>query len=377
MKTKQSKQPNRITNKGRITRIDLARVAAEREYIERGRIADIDAAYAEAWPMQCERSRIKVVDTAWHLANMENQMFDARAKAGTALITAPSAPAVVAPAKPAKAEPLGTVEFIEVPVSKLRAALIVASAGDIRYYLNAVHIVERDGQAEIVTTNGHMMLLQSLGKITHAPQWLKTGVTINRTVFEQIFKLERNGTIQIGFGKGHTKAIIKTMPDWATLRGDVVDAKFPDYTQVMRNTDALDCREGVPLFASGFNPKFIKAGTSVAQELGAQSLHLFQSPADSGGASVVTFGEKTSAALYIMPMRADAMTPETVKLLAPAMARSAAALRAHITRNTDSIKKLTGPDAERVKERITDLQARLQMVIKATGAKQIESRAVH
>lgn len=376
MKTKKAPKSKRVSNKGRITRIDQAWTAAHRENIERGRIADPVKAFAEAWQMHCEITRIKNIDQAHHLANVENQMRDTRPPASTALITTLRVPAVPTPSKPTKAEPLGKLEFIEVPVSKLRAALLIAGSADIRYCLNAVHIVSRDGQAEIVTTNGHMMLLQSLGKITHAPEWLKTGVTINRTVFEQIFKLERHGTIQIGFGKGHTKAVIKTMPDWATLRGDVVDAKFPDYTQIMRNTDALDCREGVPLFASGFNPRYIKAGTTVAQELGAQSLHLFQSP-EGTGASIVTFGEKTSAALYIMPIRADAMTQETVKLLAPAMTRTAAALKAHITRNQVAMKTLSGPDAERVKEKLAGLESRLSMVIKATGAKQIENRSVH
>jgi hypothetical protein len=375
MKSKKAKQPKRISNKGRITRFDQARVAADRENIERGRIVDIDQAYAEAWIEHCTRGRVMNVTLAWHAAHAEEN----QRKAGSALVTI-STPVAATPAttaKPTKAEPLGNLEFIEVPVSKLRAALIVASSGDIRYYLNAVHIVSRDGQAEIVTTNGHMMLLQSLGKITNAPDWLKVGVTIKRTVFEQIFKLERNGLVRIGFGKNHTQAVVKTMPDWATLRGDVIDAKFPDYTQIMRNTDALDCREGVPLFASGFNPKYIKAGTSVAQELGAQSLHLFQSP-EGGGASVVTFGEKASAALYIMPTRADAMTPETVKLLAPAMARTAAALKAHITRNQTAFKTLTGPDAERVKQKLEGLESRLSMVLKATGTKQIENRtSVH
>jgi len=100
---------------------------------------------------------------------------------------------------------------------------------DIRYYLNGMLVVLRDGKIRVVATDGH--------RLSYAEADLEDGSAINeeviiprKTVMELLRLLaDSDEKIAIEIGKNQIKFNFNNV----TLNSKVVEGKFPDYTKVI------------------------------------------------------------------------------------------------------------------------------------------------
>jgi len=103
---------------------------------------------------------------------------------------------------------------------------------DIRYYLNGMLVVLRDGKIRVVATDGH--------RLSYAEATLENGADINeeviiprKTVMELLRLLsDSEEKIAIEIGKNQIKFNFNNV----TLNSKVVEGKFPDYTKVIPPT---------------------------------------------------------------------------------------------------------------------------------------------
>ena len=107
----------------------------------------------------------------------------------------------------------------------LQALLVFAAKGDVRYYLNGVHVVTTDKAATLEATDGHAALVVKLNWLAGLPAGVD--VVVSRDQIEMAVKA------------------YKAIPEFTGLRlGDIalstVDGRFPDMTRFRSEKQLAD-----------------------------------------------------------------------------------------------------------------------------------------
>lgn len=188
------------------------------------------------------------------------------------------------------------IDHITIDAGMFRAVALCASSEETRYYLRGVALQVRDGQARIVATDGHRLMIHSFE--THFPG--DVGIIIPIEAIKRAFT---------GWKKAWERILVQgSGRDWKI--GDVafapIDGTFPDYSRVFPNMS--DGSAGV---VAQFNPAYIgdmgKAGKFFGER---PTIHHFgESPA------LVTFGDRGDVLGLIMPLRGAPRTTADLKML--------------------------------------------------------------
>ena len=279
--------------------------------------------------------------------------------------------AALPPPKPGKSEPLGDLETLPVGVPVILAAVLATAKKDPRQYMNGVLFRERDAHVEVVTTNGAILLVQRLPKMEKVPGWVKgTGTVVDADLLAKLAKIQDQGGISLAFGKNHPSVIGTTSPDFARFRLEVIESAFPDYVHIVERGDkAINGSEVAPLQSPALDPAYVKVAAQVGAVLEAKGVFPFLS--HDGTPSVFAFGENAAAALYVMPLSAanagPAFSDSAVRMLAPALKGTVAALRAHITRAKQLEAKATKAEEPAIAKKRADLEQRLAAILRASN----------
>ena len=122
-----------------------------------------------------------------------------------------------------------------IPVDTIKALLLAAAKGDIRYYLNAVCLdVAPDGSAVAVSTDGHIMLALPVERAEDdgAPRATVAGqYVLPRDVLEGLKAPWKGGAATVSIDAG-AKTVTVTVAGKASSAA-LVDGKFPDWRRVV------------------------------------------------------------------------------------------------------------------------------------------------
>lgn len=280
---------------------------------------------------------------------------------------------VVGTAAEQPAEELPDPQTLVLPIAKLRAAVLCMATKDVRHYLEGVYLHSTDGVARIVATDGASLLAQS-HKAETLPDWLADGVILTgATLKEALAVCAKHGDeVSITFGAGRHAATIRSQDRFATFEISLQDGKFPDYARVMAGVDFTN--SGDALGAGAFDHAYIKAAAAVASTLGAKGLQAFTAASDKPSAFL--FDGADEAVLIVMPLRikneaaVGVMTNRTAQLVGSAsLSASVGALRAHLTRCAQALKKERDQGLRaKIEQRQTDLQARIDALLAMSAA---------
>lgn len=283
------------------------------------------------------------------------------------------------PAQDNEAITVGPVQFVDLPLHFLRAALTCVSTEETRYYLNGLFLHRVEDRLRVVSTDGHRLFVAShlpAGVEENGwPEWTEAGVTVAAenlaAKLTLVAKLSDSPVVRIGYGTGSGRAVVCDTAEEATFRCSMIDGQFPDYRAVLASltggvTEAKDV-ERTDFTPVSFAGSYIKAVGDMAKILGGKdaTVSVYASQADE--AAIMTFPDAPGAMLVLMPKRADGpVNRETVALMAPAVKGTLAALRAHLKRNqtaaaeaTDATEKAAfETKAAEYEKRIADLLAR-------------------
>lgn len=246
------------------------------------------------------------------------------------------------------ADPLPPAQSVRIPVHELRAALDCAARGDVRNYLNGVFVHQSAGQLRIIGTDGHRMIV--IGRVLAEPvAWAQTGAIIDREDLSRVLRYLATAPkpkrgycspaeLVISFGVGHPSMTLEEDGAGAlgTFRMRPIDGRFPDYEALLTQAGRVLAAEHEVGLSVGLNHRYMRAATTIADQLDARALRIFAPPYAERKADpfVITFEGSPGALMLIMPMALDPTLPaETVRQLGKsAMAASIAALKAHATR---------------------------------------------
>jgi hypothetical protein len=280
--------------------------------------------------------------------------------------------ALAAPTKPTKVEQLGPLQPVAMPSRMLAAALLAAAKGDQREHLNGVQLTRAGDQLmRIAATNGQALFVSHVKTDKALPEWLDdVGVIVDRERLPTVLKLagtDDGDEVELSFGKHHPQFVAE-VGGWATLKLGKHDGRFPDLSAVIAGgAEALMHEGAVPMEAAGLDPAYVKLAAQIATQLGAPNVRAFTG--NSVGASVFTFGS-SAAALYVMPMRESAeVSTATVALLAPAVRRTMAALKAHETRLLEAAKDAKPEAADELKAKAATFAQRIKALAAEAGDK--------
>jgi len=186
--------------------------------------------------------------------------------------------------------------IFEVSAKLLHAALPFAAKGDIRYYLNGIHIRQSgNGHTCIIeATNGHMMAIlhDDNGALTGDP----ASVILCRDV---VAKLPKTGKILIYEDGSVTQ--FDPLKGSSNIRYEkaTIDGKFPNSAKVIPAADRL--KPGVQ--TSTWNRQYFKDAWALFPKLYKwDEVQVFQ--ADDNGPVLLT-NSAHDAIVIIMPMRGD------------------------------------------------------------------------
>jgi len=303
----------------------------------------------------------------------------------------------------AHAKPAATVaEAIEAPagwleigLTAIEAALVIAPKKEIRHYLNGALLHRVGADVRLIATDGHRLLAQTLPidpKVTESKafKWLDEGVIIPRVLLDRAARALPADVQQQGGGRAFLQfdPVAKRLTfrdsfSEVTLRGVPVDGKFPDYQRVLSAAGAsLTTGERTPGEATSFDPKYVGDAMKLAKLYESKSIATY--PGDGKDAGIITFAGRANVLYVVMPMRAGGPTLEAgaARLIgAPGLSRTIAALRAHATRHTqaakaskdEKVKAREKAAADELLQRIADLQAATGKALPAPEPKRPET----
>lgn len=273
----------------------------------------------------------------------------------------------------AAAEELPDLQTLALPIAKLRAAALCMATKDVRHYLEGVYVHATDGVARIVATDGSSLLAQS-HKAEILPDWLEAGVILDgATMKEALAVCAKHGDeVSITFGEGRHAATLRSQDRFATFEVSLQDGKFPDYQRVISEIDFTN--SGDALGAGNFAHGYIKTAATVAATLGAKGLQAFTAASDKPSAFL--FDGADEAVLIVMPLRPSnetavgIMTNRTAQLVgSSSLSASVGALRAHLTRCAQALKKERDQGLRaKIEQRQTELQSRIDALLAMSAA---------
>lgn len=272
---------------------------------------------------------------------------------------------------------VGPLQRLCVPINYMQAALTCSSTEETRHYLNGVFLHSVDDMVRIVATDGHRLFIGAfrpeLGDDEALPDWLAKGVIVhNERLAPKLAMAAKFGESSVGvltYGKNAPHVLLSDMRDEATFRCYPVDAAFPDYQRIVDEvggiTDDADSRPK-DFDAVSFQGRYLKAAGDLAKILVGKdgSVSVFAGAPERP--ALMTFPGATGALLILMPLVDKGPDADTRALLAPAMSRSIAALRAHQTRNeewasgaaTEAERATFTAKASEYEQRVADLIAK-------------------
>ena len=272
-----------------------------------------------------------------------------------------------------QAEELPDPQTLVIPLAKLRAAVLCMATKDVRHYLEGVYLHAVDGVARIVSTDGASMLVQS-HKPETLPEWLDAGVILTgATLKEALAVCAKHGDeVSITFGAGRHAATIRSQDRFATFEISLQDGTFPQYAKVIAGIDFTN--SGDALAAGAFGHEYIKTAAAVSATLGAKGLQAFTAASDKPSAFL--FAGADEAVMVVMPLTVlkdapvGAMTNRTAQLVGTtSLTASVGALRAHLTRCAQALKKERDIGLRaKIEQRQSDLQARIDALLAMTAA---------
>jgi len=346
----------KISNKGRITRVDQAWDAAHREAFDHTRVPNIDEAHEQAIAEHERRFPV-----ATNVVPFEH--------AGRVEID----------------QPQTAMPGIIVPLKVVQAALLCAARDDIRFYLNGVYVHAVEGDMRIVSTDGHRLVVTRFA-VESVPAWADEGVIIPRDELAQIMPmLNRNvlpysnsdGFMLLDYAGGDTLRV-HCANGFASFTMKRKDGKFPDYARVLSQIGmGLARGEGEAMQAAAIKTEYLRGAADVAARLGATAVHSFISDKDDQ-ATFFTFAGAPDSAMVVMPCRVDgqAVSDGVVRILGSGgVAGSIAAFRAHITRTQKLIGSSVGKEREQLEARKHELEAKVSRLLSLTGPAQLEHKA--
>lgn len=178
---------------------------------------------------------------------------------------------------------------IDITRANLRAALIFAAKGDIRYYLNSVCLhVGECGDARLIGCDGHRLGLVHLCDASGAAPG---EYIIPREAVENIKKAVRGFdglTLAID---GEAFTISDNYGGAIIAGGKLVDGKYPDWQRVMPQTFSGE--------AGNYNPQYLFDVSKAVKELGGKNG--FYDFTQNGNSSALAVYENLT--VIIMPMR--------------------------------------------------------------------------
>lgn len=192
-------------------------------------------------------------------------------------------------------------------ITQLRAVLLCAAKGDIRYYLNGVYVESNSGTTRMCATDGHQLLAVDY-RHGDREDWCGNFI-LPRDVCELVCK----GKYVIGFG---TIEIDPELADRPTVTGVVrvqdtaigfkaVEGVFPDYCRVITPWEGND----TDMKVGHYNPEYLAMFSKVAKVFGSKKgfYTLWQRGDDP---ALVKFGalpENVNAVGVLMPIRRDSI----------------------------------------------------------------------
>lgn len=197
----------------------------------------------------------------------------------------------------------------EMLISKnvLKAALTHASKNDCRYYLEGVHIDRATGH--VVATDGHRMFVARLAKDTWSSG---ASFTIPRKMLETAIKMSgKCDVITVTFEQTERPdperdgVTIVSAPVISVdgITGAPIDGKYPDWRRVAPATVS-----GEP---STYNPEYLLAAhKALDMACGRGGQPYCNEMSTNGNAPGVLTCADGDAAVVIMPMRVDTLSPE-------------------------------------------------------------------
>ena len=194
-------------------------------------------------------------------------------------------------------------------VAVAKATLIFAAKNDVRYYLNGVHLVCKDGKLTVEATDGH----RAAQVFVNCPdEQCEFDVIVDRDTWAAISRIKTTrkdeSFVTLSVLDGEHESGILTQSNDATLPLKFVDGKFPDVSRVIRSApskaetqvtvrvNAIYASDAFKAAAILANPKY--KGTKFIVTTANDVLTL-ETPTDHG-----EFESLSEPALFaVMPMR--------------------------------------------------------------------------
>lgn len=192
---------------------------------------------------------------------------------------------------------------VNLTLTQLRAALLVAAKGDIRYYLNGVYVESTPDCARVVSTNGHVLYAHDNKAGSDGGNTFTGSFIIPRDVLEVACKgtSKWDGATITVLDYGHSDIVIYKIKTGACLN-DIefkpLEGVFPDYCRVVPETRG----KNDALTPAQFNPEYLTLWGKVSKVLGSKSGQYYLFPSGNATATV-EFDGHTECVGVMMPVR--------------------------------------------------------------------------
>jgi len=152
---------------------------------------------------------------------------------------------------------------VKVPAMLLKAAMLNQAKGDVRYYLNGIHIDKENGR--VCGTNGHTLFVGNSELFSNFDESMIISIsgTIPARAINAHFVNIREGCGYIHF-TGNKSAIQASNGAHARCFYDVIEGKFPDVDKLIKE------KELVAVEKIGVNPKYLDLLNKISKCMGSK-----------------------------------------------------------------------------------------------------------
>jgi len=271
-------------------------------------------------------------------------------------------------------EAIGTPESVIVPAGYLLAAQMLTNKKEAGYrrcvYLHADPDPHR---MRIAATDGSRLFVGRYAVAGERPSWAQAdhGLLLDGELLKsRVSLLAREGDqhLVVSFAAGLARATLADRNGTATFSFKAEEGVFPDYDALL-DVDSFAASE--PLSGLTINGAFLKEIAAIAQVLEVSAIDkrppaIRQYTGGSKHAPVLfDFPNWPGVVLMQLPQRSETISSETVRLLAPAMQRTVAALKAHQTRNEEWARKAKGEERKAYQAKATEFASRIEELAKS------------
>lgn len=318
--------------------------------------SEADARTPEGW------TEIEGGSKAEAAAKAEAESAIARALAAVASDKAEGA------SKP-EAEQVPAIAYVSLPTRTLRAALLCAATDDARYHLRGVYLHCDGRDVRICATDGRVMFVAC-----HRPEngeladILQDGVIVPAEGLKARLALIEGESqaevpvVRVGYASGASHVELRDTLDSMRFRMAPVDGTFPEYLRIIEQAaEVIGGREMEAGEAVTFAPAIVRTASVIASVLKSSGIALYSAPAVP---AVATFAGVPGAALVLMPLAGgNPLCEATVRVLAPAMKGTLAAIKANLTRTEAKLATCKDKSERgRMEAKIADYKVRIMQI---------------